>query len=369
MGSTDAVEALLMGDSHWNFYRSYLAPGERPDLSGADLQQANLAGRNLEGADLTAALLNQADLTRVNLRFAVLTDADLSGADLSHADLTGALLDGADLSGTKLTLTTLRGTLLDELSTPKSVTNSLRPFTKPSPWGLAEGVDPDAVRIRMNLPAGVDPQLLAACVVSVSVATQLAAKVGAGLQRRWFDDSPQRDAGSVLISTAADSTTFAVRRANYGSPFEIDLFEIIPSIMAAGGVAVTTVGGVVAHKRGFNLISFLLTLARKEERDHWLDERAARLETAVERQRADLATERHRRAKAEKAISKLHIHPASEAEARHRVTESTLGAPEIQALIIEVLPQLMPILATGATVITSAENSPNSTSPEQLGNE
>ena len=73
--------------------------GERADLSGADLQGADLRWANLQGADLQGADLRRADLSGANLQGADLRRADLSGADLSGADLQGADLQGADLSG------------------------------------------------------------------------------------------------------------------------------------------------------------------------------------------------------------------------------------------------------------------------------
>ena len=51
-------------------------PGERVEMSGADLR-----GANLHSADLAGAYLRDADLTGANLR-----DADLAGADLGGWD-------------------------------------------------------------------------------------------------------------------------------------------------------------------------------------------------------------------------------------------------------------------------------------------
>ena len=91
--------------------------GERVDLNGANLTDANLRGANLTcanlndadltDADLTVADLNDADLTganlyRANLRDANLTDANLRGVNLTGANLTGADLDRANLTGADL---------------------------------------------------------------------------------------------------------------------------------------------------------------------------------------------------------------------------------------------------------------------------
>jgi len=80
------------------------------ELSGIDLRGANLRGANLiatilTGADLSSADLREADLTAVWLVSAQLSNADLRGANLMggifvRADLRGADLTGADLTGT-----------------------------------------------------------------------------------------------------------------------------------------------------------------------------------------------------------------------------------------------------------------------------
>jgi uncharacterized protein YjbI with pentapeptide repeats len=76
--------------------------GERANLSGADLSEANLHRANLRGADLY-----KADLHKANLHWADLREADLRGVNLSEAylrgaNLRGAFLCGADLSGADL---------------------------------------------------------------------------------------------------------------------------------------------------------------------------------------------------------------------------------------------------------------------------
>ena len=77
---------------------------EYADLDGADLRDANLSGADLRGADLRSANLWYADLRGADLR-----DASLGCADLGYADLGGANLGGADLSGADLRDTDLRG--------------------------------------------------------------------------------------------------------------------------------------------------------------------------------------------------------------------------------------------------------------------
>ena len=62
------------------------------NLSGANLQDAQLVAANLEGANLTEADLQGANLAGADLRGANLTGANLTGANLRGADLTGATM-------------------------------------------------------------------------------------------------------------------------------------------------------------------------------------------------------------------------------------------------------------------------------------
>jgi uncharacterized protein YjbI with pentapeptide repeats len=71
--------------------------GEKANLKGAKIVEANLEGANLEsarliGANLEGANLRGADLKGANLVDADLRDADLRGVSLRGADLTHAYL-------------------------------------------------------------------------------------------------------------------------------------------------------------------------------------------------------------------------------------------------------------------------------------
>ena len=93
--------------------------GERPNLRGANLSEANLTRADLTGADLrwanltradlTGADLTRADLSGANLRWANLTGANLTGANLRWANLNGANLTGANLTGANLRWVNLSG--------------------------------------------------------------------------------------------------------------------------------------------------------------------------------------------------------------------------------------------------------------------
>jgi uncharacterized protein YjbI with pentapeptide repeats len=78
----------------WNTWKRNLG---RIDLRGADLRDALLSDKDLNGVDLEDADLRIADLRGVNLCEANLEGAKLEGADLRGADLRRATLLGANL--------------------------------------------------------------------------------------------------------------------------------------------------------------------------------------------------------------------------------------------------------------------------------
>src|SRR6266516_3112117 len=89
----------------------------RANLSGLarfppSLREANLLEANLSNADLSRKNLSETILTGANLSGTILTGANLSGANLSGQDLSNKDLSGADLSGANLSKTTLVGTNL-----------------------------------------------------------------------------------------------------------------------------------------------------------------------------------------------------------------------------------------------------------------
>lgn len=100
-GDAAQLELLCSSVERWNAYRSE-NPDLRPDLRGADLCDAALAGGNLSQADLRGALLARADLQTAEFEGANLCDAWLCWADLDGASLLGAGLVGADLTGAEL---------------------------------------------------------------------------------------------------------------------------------------------------------------------------------------------------------------------------------------------------------------------------
>jgi TIR domain/Pentapeptide repeats (8 copies) len=76
---------------------------DRAYLRGAHLDRAYLRGADLRGAHLYGANLHKADLSEADLSWAgSFYDADLSEANLSGSDLTAANLSGANFNGANL---------------------------------------------------------------------------------------------------------------------------------------------------------------------------------------------------------------------------------------------------------------------------
>jgi len=119
MDRDEALKLLRRGQEghiEWNRYRLRNEPV--PDLSKADLADADLSGSecdilidgapNLSRCNLSEANLSRADLGGVNLSEAILDAADLSGAEMEFTLLRGANLHGANLNCSRLTEVDLR---------------------------------------------------------------------------------------------------------------------------------------------------------------------------------------------------------------------------------------------------------------------
>ena len=91
MADQHQLDMLRQGQDVWNIWRNQ-HPEIRPDLSHADLKDADL-----RQADLSGANLNLADLKDADLSYANLSGTDLSSAKLYHATLSDATLSDADL--------------------------------------------------------------------------------------------------------------------------------------------------------------------------------------------------------------------------------------------------------------------------------
>ena len=101
MPNQEQLDLIYQSIAFWNEWRKNNLE-KRPDLGGADLEEADLSGANLKEADLSGANLFMADLSGADLRKADLSGANLSGANLSKTSLFEANLSNADLSDADL---------------------------------------------------------------------------------------------------------------------------------------------------------------------------------------------------------------------------------------------------------------------------
>ena len=116
MADQEHVDILRQVVEAWNTWRRQ-HPDIRPDLSNADLSDADFSGAdlsdtNLNGTYLSNANLNGTDLSSANLDGVHLNGAYLRDADLNSAYLRGANLNGADLSNANLSSANLGSTFL-----------------------------------------------------------------------------------------------------------------------------------------------------------------------------------------------------------------------------------------------------------------
>lgn len=97
MPNRDHLAILKKGIPAWNEWRA-AEPAVQPNLSGAYLRRANLAGINLSNANLFSTNLRKANLKGADFSHAHLGGADLSGANLQRANMRRAHLSGANLN-------------------------------------------------------------------------------------------------------------------------------------------------------------------------------------------------------------------------------------------------------------------------------
>ena len=120
MAVDEHLSILKKGVTAWNNWRA-LNPNIRPDLTNANLKDANL----------TRAFLMVTNLTRADLRGADLTNATLTGAKFTRADLTDASLTGADLShANHLTQEQLDSACIRKGGGPPALREGLKPPQK-----------------------------------------------------------------------------------------------------------------------------------------------------------------------------------------------------------------------------------------------
>lgn len=102
MANREHVERLKQGVEVWNRWRE-----ENPDVV-PDLSEANLLNADLRGANLSKANLREANLCIANLSYANFFEADLRRANLRKVELEEANLARADLSGADFVLANIK---------------------------------------------------------------------------------------------------------------------------------------------------------------------------------------------------------------------------------------------------------------------
>lgn len=327
------------------------------NLSDADLTRANLTDANLSEADFRHANLAEADLSRALLSNTRLTDVNFAWADLTGADFSGASLAGSDLSGANLTNARITSANLVRLKVnPDTVTAAGQTLLDTLRVGARNDIiDADVVRLQVELPPDVSPQTLADLTSSVAIMARLTSQVGSRLHEERLGERPFDSGGALLVATDGPASFVTVRRTHYGSPWWADLVEHVPSIVHGGAAVAST---LLLRKHGQGLLSFLLTLARREERELWLRARVEHQRAELEKGRANAASETERRMKIETNVTKLQIKAASQSEFQQRVTDSVPNV-DLQIAIHDAIPGLMPLIGNGLTVITAAEEDGN----------
>jgi hypothetical protein len=106
MANQEHLDVLKQGVKTWNQWRQE-HPDIRPDLTGANLYEANLIGVSLSYANLSQADLIKVKFIGADLRYANLSRTNLSKADLSLANLSHAILNESILVRTNFTDATL----------------------------------------------------------------------------------------------------------------------------------------------------------------------------------------------------------------------------------------------------------------------
>src|SRR5215204_2186523 len=108
MADQSHLDNLAQGVEAWNLWRER-NPSINPNLTEANLREAELPQANLSQANLYRANLAEANLSEANLIQAELSKAYLLGADLSRAGLIDANVIQADLLGADLSEAGLSG--------------------------------------------------------------------------------------------------------------------------------------------------------------------------------------------------------------------------------------------------------------------
>ncbi len=161
MTNREHLEILEQGVEVWNEWRNE-HPEIRPNLTNADLSEADFSRIDLNHADLSHANLSFADLSHADLNHAVLYHANLFGADFSHvnlrhADLSDATFVGADLRYADLRDASLRYVTLNHaFLRGANLTNCALGFTILGDINLGEVKGLESVNHDLPSTIGID---------------------------------------------------------------------------------------------------------------------------------------------------------------------------------------------------------------------
>jgi len=113
MANREHISILEKGVSTWNEWRA--TERESVDLSYSDLSDLDLSGANLDYADLSESEFVRTKLRDASLILADLTYSDLTGANLSECQLIKTLLIGCKLKNTNFRNAMFHLTVLSDL--------------------------------------------------------------------------------------------------------------------------------------------------------------------------------------------------------------------------------------------------------------
>jgi hypothetical protein len=113
MANQEHLVLIRKRKDNWNDWR-FRNPDIVPDLSNANLSNADLYGRNLSNVNLFKADLFDADLANANLFKATLSWANLRNSNLRYANLNFSSLENADLYNSNLYRATLNSSKLSK---------------------------------------------------------------------------------------------------------------------------------------------------------------------------------------------------------------------------------------------------------------
>ena len=362
----NAYAALMSGRSAWNEYLRTL-----PSQRGADLSHAKLAGMvlpdmnfaetDLSYADLSDTFLTSSDFSGANLSKAKLNrakihDSDFSGAILSNVDFTEAAFNRVDFyyadlreanfSGASFQTIDFTGAGLEGVITRKIQVSDII-FDSRGVYGDDHGfmsLEKGVTRVKVNLPADVDPQVLLDCKNAVEVLNKLLSQVGSRIENPGPSSNLTGHFGNTLVATDSESVELKIRRVHYGSPLILDIVEYSPEILSSIVSVVAIADAIRQRKPSWRLWKGFQLLGLGQS----VETRAEKHKTDLESQRAKTTAQLRKRRRNEVEIKRLDLEERQLDEQIRLLDE--IQDPIIRRAFTEAATALMPLLEHGATV-------------------